>query len=250
MHPTISYEAGTYGTLRLNRPEKHHAVSLEMAVQLQEILAEIKKSDIDFLVLESTGAGSFCAGGDLTDFHADLTEEEAHTALTSMRSVLQEIVKLPMPTICLLHGDAYGGGCELATACDIRLAKEGTKFGFIQSTLGILPGWGGGAILYRKVAESFAFSWLMEGQIYDASYLHEKGWLQRIIPHQDWADKEQMLAPYMAKSSRQLRLLKKQYQEIALKGDMFAQMETEVRNCASLWASDIHQAHVNAFLAE
>src|SRR5699024_10079246 len=162
--------------LTLNRPEKRNAISIEMARQLSSLLTEIKERPIPFLVIKSAGEGVFCAGGDLNELHGELSEQEAYETLNMMKQVLYQIVSLPIPTIGLLQGNALGGGCELATACDIRIAREGTTFGFVQSNLGILPGWGGGAILYEKVSPSFAFQWLTEGEMYPASFLLEKGW--------------------------------------------------------------------------
>src|SRR5690625_2983163 len=122
-----------------------------MAEQLSQLLEEIREHPISFLVIKSAGDTVFCAGGDLNDFHGSLNEEEAYNTLHIMKQVLFQIVTFPVPTICLLQGNALGGGCELATACDIRIAKENTSFGFVQSNLGILPGWGGGALLYEKL---------------------------------------------------------------------------------------------------
>ena len=175
MNKLITYEEKEYGTILLNRPEKRNAISVEMAKELSRILEEIKERPIKFLVIKSTGESVFCAGGDLTDFHGALSEEEAYQTLHTMKQVLFQIVTFPVPTISLLQGSALGGGCELATACDIRIAKENSKFGFVQSNLGILPGWGGGALLYEKVHPSFALQWLTEGKMYDTALLKQKG---------------------------------------------------------------------------
>src|SRR5690625_3502655 len=141
-----------------------------MANELTELLEEIKERPLKFLVIKSAGDPVFCAGGDLNDFHGSLNEQEAYDTLHTMKHVLSQIVTFPVPTICFLQGDALGGGCELATACDIRIAKDTTKFGFVQSNLGILPGWGGGAILYEKVPASFALQWLTEGNMLAAPF--------------------------------------------------------------------------------
>src|SRR5690625_4614006 len=127
-----------------------------MADQFANILEQIKERAIPFLVIKSAGDSTFCAGGDLNDFHGALNEEEAYNTLHTMKQVLFQIVTFPVPTICLLQGNAFGGGCELATACDIRIAREDASFGFVQTNFGILPGWGGGALLYEKVHPSFA----------------------------------------------------------------------------------------------
>src|SRR5690625_66798 len=183
----VLYEEKEYGILTLNRPEKRNAISIDMARQLSTLLTEIESRPISFLVIKSAGEGVFCAGGDLNELHGELSNQEAYETLKVMKQVLYQIVSLPVPTIALLQGNALGGGCELATACDIRIAKEGTSFGFVQSNLGILPGWGGGAILYEKVLPSFALQWLTEGEMYQASDLLEKGWLHHLVDEVSWA---------------------------------------------------------------
>src|SRR5699024_7524433 len=111
---------------------------------------------------------------------------EAEQRLLQMNEVLEKIIRFPVPVVALLNGNALGGGCELATACDIRIAKTGSVFGFVQSNIGILPGWGGGAILYKKVAASFALDWLTKGNLYAADELLEKGWVHQIIDGANW----------------------------------------------------------------
>lgn len=244
----IQYEEKDYGVIRLNRPDKHHAISIEMAKELQTLLKEIHTSTIPFLVIEGNGDKSFCAGGDLYEFHGNLTEQEAYDKLSVMKQVLQALVLFPVPVIALLHGNAFGGGCELATACDVRIAKEGTQFGFVQTNLGILPGWGGGAILHKKIAPAQALHWMMAGTIYEAVDVKANGWLQEIIPRKQWENKEALLNKFITKSREQMYLLKKQYMKSLDTGQLFANMEEEVKACASIWESEIHQQHVKTFM--
>src|SRR5699024_10449836 len=96
----------------------------------------------------------FCAGGDLNELNDELTEDEAYEDLKLMKDFLYKLATFPLPTIALLHGMALGGSCELANACDFRIAKEKTRFGIVQNNLGILPGWGGGAMLFENIADS------------------------------------------------------------------------------------------------
>src|SRR5690625_4132257 len=103
-----------------------------MAKELMTILEEAKEDPPKFLVI--TGRGKmFSAGGDLLDLHGELSADEAFSRLYPMKEVLFELVNFPMPTIGLLNGNALGGGCELATACDIRIAKNTSEFGFVQT---------------------------------------------------------------------------------------------------------------------
>lgn len=241
------YEAG-YGVIQIQRPDKRNAISKEMVDEFKNVLETAKQDSIKFLVITGSGDRMFSAGGDLQNLHGDLSPDEAFARLYPMKEVLYEITSFSVPTICLLNGDALGGGCEIATACDFRIAKKNTKFGFVQTRLGITPGWGGGALLYEKVHPSFAYQWLLEGEIYEASYLEKKGWLHKVVPNDLWNNFEKLLEPYISKSLDQMRVLKMQYKKKLSILGLSALMDDEVRNCAKLWDSQEHKEAVEQFL--
>ncbi len=245
--PIIYEENEDYGIIYLNRPEKRNAISINMAKQLNELLTKIKNRPLLFLMIKSKG-DTFCAGGDLHDFHGKLSKVEITEQLQLMRDVLAQLITFPVPTICLLQGDAFGGGCELATSCDIRIVKEGTRFGFVQTNLGILPGWGGGAILNHKVDPSFALQWLISGSVYNAQYLYEKGWIQQIISEDKWHDESTYLHTYKSKSLLQMRHLKSQFMESLQIPTLIEKMDKELANCAQLWGSEEHQRQIERIL--
>lgn len=244
----ILYEESTYGTITLNRPEKRNAISRDMASQLNDLLDRLIENPPKFLVIKSAGEGVFCAGGDLTELHGDLDADEAYERLTPMRELLFKIATFPVPVIALLQGNALGGGCELATACDIRIAKENTKFGFIQTNLGILPGWGGGALLFKKVHPTFALQWISEGAIFSATDLRTKGWLHHMVPEADWTDENAILHPYLKKSKTQLQFIKQQLLNELNVSDLKDKMVKESRQSAELWPSEEHKRAVQQFL--
>ncbi len=245
---TLAFEAAGYGVITLHRPEKHNAISKKMTQDLNDCLEKAKQKPLKFLVLTGFGDKMFCSGGDLYDLHGDLSPDEAFSILYPMKEVLYKIVAFPVPVICLLNGNALGGGCEIATACDIRIAKESTTFGFVQSTLGIVPGWGGGVLLYEKVHHTFAFQWLLEGAIYSTSYLMEKGWIQQVVDKSQWSDPNVFLQPYILKSVDQMKLLKAQYKKKLSALALNAEMNAEVRSCATLWDSPEHKQAVHRFM--
>lgn len=238
----------TYGLIRIERPEKRNAISKRMVEQFKRALKQAKHEQMNCLVITGAGERMFCAGGDLTYLHGNLTEEEAFQELYQMKEVLMDIVSFPVPVICLLNGDALGGGCEIATACDIRIAKEGTSFGFIQSTIGITPAWGGGILLYEKVHPSFAFQWILEGKIYEGQYLQKQGWIHRLISEDAWGNLESMIEPYISKSISLMQTLKEQYKRKIASLALSAEMNEEIRNCAKEWHSPTHVEAVNTFL--
>jgi len=237
-----------YGEILLNRPEKMNAISKDMTRSFLNALETAKQQQVKFLVITAAGDRMFCAGGDLQDLHGDLSTEEAFTVLYPMKEVLYELVSFPVPTVCLLNGDGIGGGCEIATACDIRIAKANTRFGFVQTKLGITPGWGGGTLLYEKVHSSFAFQWLMEAALHRADYLQKHGWIQKIADDEEWNDRESLLKPYLTKSLEQMKILKMQYQKKLSILLLSEQMNDEVRNCAELWETKEHKDAVREFM--
>ncbi|UJL47841.1 enoyl-CoA hydratase/isomerase family protein [Virgibacillus sp. NKC19-16] len=251
MSKTITYHKSSagYGEICLNRPEKHNAISEEMVDELKSSLDTAKQDSITFLVITGAGEKIFSAGGDLNYLHGNLTSDEAFTHLYPMKEVLYEIVSFPVPTICLLNGDAWGGGCEIATACDIRISRETSRFGFVQTKLGIIPGWGGGVLLYEKVNPSFALQWLMEANAFDASELKERGWLQHIVSAEVWNDRDQLLQPYIQKSYDQMKIVKSQYKKKLSSLGLSSLMNEEVRNCSQLWDSMEHKEAVRQFFA-
>lgn len=240
------YHDNGYGTIWLQRPEKHHAISAVMTDELKAALETAKQDNLKFLVISAAGDRMFSAGGDLAHLHGELTPDEAFSALYPMKEVLYDIATFPVPTICLLNGDALGGGCEIATACDFRIAREHTRFGFVQTKLGITPGWGGGALLYEKVHPSFAYHWIVEGEMFDAAYLLQKGWLHKIVPEHDW-DEAKLVAPYLSKSVNQMNILKRQFMKQTSVLGLSAAMSDEVRYSANLWDSAEHKTAVQKF---
>lgn len=238
-----------YGEIMLNRPEKMNAISKEMAASFGKALETAKQQPIKFLVITAAGERMFCAGGDLEDLHGDMNRDEAYAILYPMKEMLYEIASFTVPTVCLLNGDAMGGGCEIATACDFRIARRGTRFGFVQTKLGITPGWGGGALLYEKVHPAFAFQWLMEAKMHEVSYLQNQGWIQKIVTESEWHDRETLLRPFLLKTPEQMKILKNQYKEKISILQLSVQMDDEVRNCSTLWEAKEHKEAVQQFFS-
>lgn len=238
-----------FGQIFINRPEKKNAVSVQMIEELMHCIHVAKQDDITFLLIRTTGGDTFCAGGDLNDFHGDLSVDMAFSILNKMKAVLFEIAVFPVPTICLINGNALGGGCELATACDFRIAKNTVKCGFIQTKLKIIPAWGGGALLYKKVHPSFAYHWIIEGNIYDTTTLQSNGWIHRVISEAEWEDEEKLLEHYINKTKAQCKWLKAQYIKHLDKKALLEDMTEEVVNCASLWNTKEHKEIVDQFFA-
>src|SRR5699024_9906903 len=210
---------------------------------------QAKRTSIPFLVITSEGSNYFCAGGDLNTLHRGLPKSEVEEKLFFMNEVLYSIATFPVSLICLLLVTALGAGCELVTVCDIRIVKSHTNFGLIQTKVGILPGCGGVALLYKKRLMYLAYHWLLTGAIHDTTYLYEKCWLQEVHQDKDW-NIDQLLAPYINKSIKQMVYLKAQYLRHIDKESLRKEMKQETAHCVNLWGSPSHHFYINEFKKE
>ncbi|WP_431799511.1 enoyl-CoA hydratase/isomerase family protein [Halobacillus andaensis] len=236
-------------TIQLNRREKMNAITNRVSKLLSKEIGKLKNDpDIKCLVITGAGDEAFCAGGDLNELHGGLTEEKAYRALQPMKQVLYELAAFPLPTFAFLNGQARGGGCEIATACDFRYGLDTGHYGFIQGNLGITPGWGGGELLYKRIQADRAAHWLMDAQMYNADQAYQIGWLNKIV-EKDQLNIETLLPSFLNKTQSQLKIFKSQYLRAISFHDAAEAMEDEVRRCASLWESKEHLQAVKKFLS-
>lgn len=238
-------------TFTINRPEKHNAINSEVMDGLKEVITYVKShDDVRFLVVTGAGEKSFCSGGDLSEFHSLHTEEEAFGMLSKMANILYDLATLPVPTIALINGTAVGGGCEIATACDFRLIASSAKAGFIQGTLAITSGWGGGTYLFeRGLRHDRALKMLVDAKPYDAQTLYEIGWAMRVYFE---GTKEEALEDFIEHMRKIHPSVHNAYKEIELRKwrerNMYERVMEEVRTCAKLWEEEAHHEAVQNFL--
>ncbi|WP_317776735.1 enoyl-CoA hydratase/isomerase family protein [Peribacillus sp. CSMR9] len=250
VYQMIKVEKDIRGIMKvlINRPEKRNAVNYQLMDELKSILSEAAHDDeVKLLVLTGAGSEAFCSGGDLSEFQDLHTEEEAFTMLSKMGEILYTLAVFPKPTFALINGSAVGGGCEIATACDFRLAKSGVKLGFVQGTLGITTGWGGASLLLEKIPEQKALKLLLDAKIHKAEEAKEFGFVDEIVGEglDGW---EKFAEDFLRHETGVLmaykRLLVHKWEYSGLRG----RMDAEIRECSKLWASDEHHAAVDRFL--
>jgi methylglutaconyl-CoA hydratase len=149
------HEADNVVTLTLNRPEAMNALN---GALLDALWAEVEKvavrREIRALILAGNEK-SFSAGADLKE-RAGMTPEQTRTFLRKIRGIMDLVERVPMPTLCAIEGVAFGGGCELALSCDIRVLGKNAKIGLTECSLGIIPGAGGTQRLPRLIGAALA----------------------------------------------------------------------------------------------
>ena len=196
----IAEKAGPIGRLVFNKPQKHNATSTDMWEAIPVILDEFEK-DPAIRVVVVTGAGdkAFVSGADVSAIRARRRDD----ALAGINSRLMSAVEShEAVTIAAVNGYALGGGCELALACDLRIAADNAVFGLPEPTLGIIPGAGGTQRLPRVVGLGRAKEMILTGARWDAARALEVGLVSAVVPPADlartareWADRVLSLGP-------------------------------------------------------
>ncbi len=167
--------------LKINRPEALNAMNLDVISELSRAI-DIISADAGIKVLIITGAGerSFCAGADIS-YMVNIDAITAEKYASSAQIVLNKIEKLEKPVIAAINGFALGGGCEIALACDLRIASENAKIGQPEVTIGIPPGWGGTQRLLRIIGPAKAKEMIFTGKMISAIEAESIGLVNRVI---------------------------------------------------------------------
>jgi enoyl-CoA hydratase len=167
-------------TIVIDRPSVKNALNLETVSEFRAALAELgANAEVGVLIITGAGESSFVSGADINDIRAR-TRDDGLAAINS--TLFAEVERFPRPTIAAINGYALGGGCELALACDIRVAADSAKFGQPELGLGIIPGAGATQRLPRIVGLGWAKHLILSGEIIDAKQALEIGLVTAIMP--------------------------------------------------------------------
>lgn len=235
----------------ITREHKRNAINYEVMEGLREAIHLVAESSkIKAFVITGVGEQAFCSGGDLSVFHKLKTEDQAYQMLSKMGEILYDLLMLPKLTVALMNGAAVGGGCEIAAACDFRIARKGIKAGFVQGNLAITTGWGGGTILLEKLTISTGLRMLCEAKRYSVDELRDMEFIQYIYEGdalgglraalgQTFLLEEGVLGSYK-------EILIRKWQDTRVK----ERIEKEIQKCAQLWASEEHHKQVEKFISK
>jgi enoyl-CoA hydratase len=172
--------AESIATLTIDRPAVKNALDLQTVGALRDALQRLAAdAEVGVLILTGGGESAFVSGADINDIRAR-GRDEGLAAINS--SLFAEIERFPRPTIAAVNGVALGGGCELALACDLRIASDTAKFGQPELGLGIIPGAGATQRLPRVVGLGRAKHLILTGEIIDAKQALEIGLVSAIAP--------------------------------------------------------------------
>ena len=193
LHETVKVEKhGTITRLTIAHPPAN-AISSAVIAGLRQALDEAIEQDCRAVVITGDGDRFFAAGADVTEF-ATNGEETIGSGL----GITREIELARMPVIAAINGICFGGGCEIALACDIRIASTTAKLGQPEIKLGIIPGWGGTQRLPRLIGRGPATHLLLSGEPIDAQRALALGLVSEVVEPADLAAKAMAVAEMIA----------------------------------------------------
>jgi enoyl-CoA hydratase len=233
--------------ITINRPDKLNALNIKIREEGAVLLDELR-NDPAVGVVVFTGAGnkSFIAGADISEF-AGRTAITQRDVMMS-RSLFTTVDSFPKPVIAMINGFCLGGGCELALACDIRIASENASFGQPEIKLGIIPGGGGTQRLTRLVGEGKAMEMILGGEFIDAQTALSIGLVNHVVPQDQLEAKTMEIAKRIATKSPIALQMAKEAVKLASRSNIDEGLRREVDLFALCFSTEDKDEGVSAFL--
>lgn len=243
-----SIEDETTAVVTINRPESLNALNRQVVSELAAVMESCKKDDsLRAVIITGSGNKAFMAGADIKEMQG-MGYVEALEFLHGVRELFDMIERFPKPVIAAVNGLALGGGCELALACDLRIAAEGAVFGQPEINVGIMPGAGGTQRLPRLIGPARAKELLFTGDTIDARTALGMGLVNKVVPPGVLLAESRELAKKIAHKSPLIIGLIKQAVNTGLDCPLPAGLSFELQCCAFLFGTEDRNEGMSAFV--
>ena len=241
-------EQGRVSVVTVDRPDKLNALDTALLEELLQTLRELGGDpEVGAIVLTGSGERSFIAGADINEM-AGKTPLEARAYSELGQEIAHMLETMRKPTIAAVNGYALGGGCEMALACDVRLASQNARFGQPEITLGIIPGWGATQRLARATNVGFAKELILTGRMVDAGEALDRGLVQHVYPPDQLMPRALDMAATMAARSPVALYYAKEATNRALHGDIGGNLVHEADLYSIMFSTDDAREGLNAFV--
>lgn len=238
---------GRVAILTINRPDKLNALNIPTRNEILAALDQLEKDEaVRVVVITGAGEKAFIAGADINEF-AGMTAV-AQRAVMKGRRAFDAVEDFPKPVIAMINGFALGGGCELALACDIRIASSNARLGQPEIKLGIIPGGGGTQRLTRLIGEGKAMELILTGDLITAEEAERLGLVNTVVAPEELEAKTLALANRIAEMSPVALAMAKMAVKSAARLDLRAGMDAEVDLFALCFSSEDKEEGVRAFI--
>ena len=233
--------------ITMNRPEALNALSKAVFADLEAALDDVENDDNVYVVV-ITGAGrAFIAGADIAEM-APMNVAEGLAFSELGNRLLMRVDMMEKPTIAAVNGFALGGGCEMALACDIRIASEKAKFGQPEVGLGIIPGFGGTQRMARIIGTGAAMELIYTADTIDANRAKEIGMVNYVVPAEELMDKTMEMAKKICANAQKAIHVSKMAIRRGIDCDISTAVTYEALAFATCFGTEDQKEGMQAFL--
>ncbi len=245
----VKLERGDDGVvlLTVDRQEKLNALNPQVTEEIGQALLDVEQDAPRAIIVTGAGDRAFVAGADISEM-SRMEPLEAKRFTEIGHAAMALLDKSPIPTIAAVNGFALGGGCELALACDIRIAAENALFGFPEVGLGILPGMGGTQRLPRLVGPALAKELIFSGRRIDAAEAKDIGLVNRVVAEGEALNAARELAAEISANGPVAVRHAKTAANRSLDVDLISGLEYEADQFALLFATRDAREGMGAFM--
>jgi enoyl-CoA hydratase len=236
-------------TVTIDRREKRNSLTEQVKDDLRSGLGHVKEdTDTRAVILTGAGEKSFVSGANVDDFEGRSVHEQRE--VLKVPAIYEDIEQFPLPVIAAINGFALGGGCEMALACDVRVAAESVKLGQPEINLGIIPGGGGTQRLRRLVGEGMTMDLVLTGRVIDAAEADDIGLVDHVVPDDKLYETAGDLAGQMAENSPIALQYAKEAVLASSREGLDEGRRTEVDLISALFDTEDQTEGVRAFLED
>jgi enoyl-CoA hydratase len=249
MYQNIVHEkTGAISLIQLNRPQKKNSLNSELRREMEAALTEIGADPSLRAVIITGGKEIFCAGADVAELREATSAELIYRHAREFQLLFDQVESLPQPVIAAVSGYALGGGCELALACDFRIASETAQFGLPEIKIGAFPAGGGTQRLPRLIGPAKAKEMILAGDPISAEEALSLGLVTKVVPKERLLEEANTFAWRLASLPRLAMEASKRLINKSLETDLPSGLELEARSLGMLAATHDLKEGILAFL--
>jgi enoyl-CoA hydratase len=240
---------GQIAKITINRPKALNALNWTAQEQFAAAVTAVSENPaIRVLIITGSGYRAFVAGGDLKELsqHPDRAGGERLNRV--MTGALTQLTQLPIPVIAAINGDAFGGGCEIITACDLRVAANHVRFSFAQVRNALTSGWGGTSRLVRLIGQSRAMELMLTARMMDVREAYEVGLVHQVVAKSELETAVSTRAQQLIQLPRHALAANKALVQFAAQHTTSETNQREADLFVELWTQPDHIEAMNAFV--
>lgn len=249
MYKTLTLQkAEAVATIQLNRPQKKNSLNEELRHEIEAALKDVEHDASIRVAILTGGNEVFCAGADISEILETTSAESGYRHSREFQILCDKIEGLRQPVIAAVSGYALGGGCELALACDFRIASQSARFGLPEIKIGAFPGGGGTQRLPRLIGAAKAKEIILTGDPITADEALSFGLVMKVVPQEKLLDEAKAFASKLATLPRLAMEASKMLINKGLEIDLPSALEIEARCFGALATTHDLQEGTRAFL--